>query len=148
MSTPSTTPHPHARRLLRTARSLALLAALATSASCTAEVPQAAPPASAPPATASATPGPTWPATVVYEATGTGLADIEYFDAAGQFRQLSGRKLPWRLSFVSDGSTQRTVVVTQRTDDAPTMGCRVTIGGVETGPPNISNGGWRATCTG
>ncbi|MGK5673152.1 MmpS family transport accessory protein [Micromonospora sp. URMC 106] len=148
MSTPSATPHPHARRLLRTARSLAVLAALVTSASCTAEAPAAAPPTSAPPATASATPGPSWPATVVYEATGTGPADIEYYDAAGQFRQLSGKKLPWRLSFVSDGSTQRMVVVTQRTDGAPTMGCRVTIGGTETGPPKISNGGWRATCAG
>ncbi|MFR9774721.1 MmpS family transport accessory protein [Micromonospora sp. MS34] len=68
--------------------------------------------------------------TVVYEVTGTAPADLEYYDANGDFIQAERVELPWRLKLTTDG-TERVMVLTSHSEPADTspLGCRIMVNG-------------------
>ncbi len=44
--------------------------------------------------------------TVVYEVTGSGAADIAYFDAESDLMHVDGAKLPWRTTIRTNGQSR------------------------------------------
>ncbi|TDB73320.1 hypothetical protein E1165_17560 [Micromonospora sp. KC723] len=108
------------------------------------EDPTWTPPALSQPATPATTPsgGPgRYP--VSYEVTGTGRADIQYYDANGDFIRLEGVRLPWRERIRTDDPNR--VVVIAGGDDTGPIRCSAQVGGrtpvTEAGEP-----GARVTC--
>ncbi|WP_165945734.1 MmpS family transport accessory protein [Micromonospora sp. KC606] len=106
--------------------------------------PTWAPPAPSQPATPASTPsgGPgRYP--VSYEVAGTGRADIQYYDANGDFIRLEGVRLPWRGKIRTDDPNR--VVVTARGDESVAVRCSAQVGDrapvTQTGEP-----GSRVTC--
>ncbi|MFG2057746.1 MmpS family transport accessory protein [Micromonospora sp. NPDC048930] len=68
--------------------------------------------------------------TVVYEVTGSTLADLEYYDANGDFVQTERVRLPWRLRLTADG-TDRVMMLVRHADDTESspLGCRIVVDG-------------------
>ncbi|MCW3841713.1 MmpS family protein [Micromonospora yasonensis] len=68
--------------------------------------------------------------TVVYEVTGSGVADLEYYDANGDFVQTERVKLPWRLKLTTDG-TERVMVLASHSDFMETsrLSCQIQVDG-------------------
>lgn len=86
------------------------------------------------------------PVTVVYEVTGTGRADISYFDAESDLIHVDGVQLPWRTTVRTNG-TSRVMVEATWSDEADLpISCKVTVTGA--GKPVIDavDGVWRTTC--
>ncbi|MEV1158147.1 MmpS family transport accessory protein [Micromonospora chokoriensis] len=70
------------------------------------------------------------PVTVVYEVTGSGEADIAYFDAESDLIHVDAAKLPWRTTIRTNGQS-RVRLEAARIDmeyHGP-LGCNVTISG-------------------
>ncbi len=68
--------------------------------------------------------------TVVYEVTGTTPADLEYYDANGDFIQTEQVKLPWRLKFTVQ-ETDRLMLLTRHSTypDDSLISCRIIVDG-------------------
>lgn len=69
--------------------------------------------------------------TVVYEVTGTApAADLEYYDANGDFIQTERVELPWRLKLTTNG-TDRVMVLASHSDysDPTELSCRILVDG-------------------
>ncbi|MGW5668210.1 MmpS family transport accessory protein, partial [Micromonospora sp. NPDC003776] len=67
---------------------------------------------------------------VVYEVTGAGPVDIQFYDANGDFLEYEEVASPWRLAISAD-DRERVQVLVQPGEEAEsdTVGCRITIDG-------------------
>ncbi|MDG4835132.1 MmpS family transport accessory protein [Micromonospora sp. WMMD967] len=71
------------------------------------------------------------PVTVVYEVSGSGEADIAYFDAESDLIHVDAAKLPWRATIRTNGQTRVMVEATgPDINNATPIDCTVTITGV------------------
>ncbi|GAB4103367.1 MmpS family transport accessory protein [Micromonospora taraxaci] len=71
------------------------------------------------------------PVTVVYEVTGSGTADIAYYDAESDLMHVDGATLPWRTTIRTNGQTRVMVEATgPDINNATPIDCTVTITGV------------------
>ncbi|MEU4644881.1 MmpS family transport accessory protein [Micromonospora sp. NPDC023814] len=80
--------------------------------------------------------------TVVYEVTGRGPADVEYYDANGDFVQTEGVTLPWRMRLRAHDA-ERVMVLATGPDRNSTIGCRITVDGRAAAE---DAGRWQVTC--
>ncbi|MFC3501336.1 MmpS family transport accessory protein [Micromonospora krabiensis] len=82
---------------------------------------------------------------VVYEVTGRGLVDLEYYDANGDFVQEAEVPLPWRLN-LRVRTADRVMVLAHRYPEEGPVTCRITVDGrtVE----EVRGGQWGASCFG
>ncbi|WP_327033970.1 MmpS family transport accessory protein [Micromonospora ureilytica] len=70
------------------------------------------------------------PVTVVYEVTGSGTADIAYYDAESDLMHVDGATLPWRTTIRTNGQTRVMVQATgPDINNATPIDCTVTISG-------------------
>ncbi|MEU8255787.1 MmpS family transport accessory protein [Micromonospora inaquosa] len=87
------------------------------------------------------------PVTVVYEVTGTGTADIAYFDAESDLMHVDDAKLPWRATIRTNGKSRVMVEATwPDIDYHGPLDCTVTV--TDAGRPVVDKGRgyWRTTC--
>ncbi|PZF95430.1 hypothetical protein C1I99_18305 [Micromonospora deserti] len=82
--------------------------------------------------------------TVVYEVTGDGPADLEYYDANGDFIQVERVKLPWRQRLRMHDDN-RVMVLASNSDGEATIACRVTVDGARVAEDASD---WAVNCTG
>ncbi|MCM0676734.1 MmpS family protein, partial [Micromonospora phytophila] len=82
--------------------------------------------------------------TVVYEVTGRGPADLEYYDANGDFIQVERVKLPWRRSMRMHDA-ERVMVLAGNSDDEALISCRITVDGEAVAEDQSD---WGVNCTG
>lgn len=88
------------------------------------------------------------PVTVVYEVTGSGPADIAYYDAESDLIHVDDAKLPWRTTIRTNGQSR--VMVEATWPDIEYNGpldCTVTITGAGKPVVDKTRGYWRTTCT-
>ncbi|WFE51802.1 MULTISPECIES: MmpS family transport accessory protein [unclassified Micromonospora] len=88
------------------------------------------------------------PVTVVYEVTGSGEADIAYYDAESDLMHVDGATLPWRTTIRTNGKTRVMVEATgPDINNATPIDCTVTITGV--GKPVVikEQGYYAISCT-
>ncbi|MEU4556301.1 MmpS family transport accessory protein [Micromonospora violae] len=110
------------------------------------ERPSPAPPTPSKQPISRPTSGPA-PVTVVYEVTGSGTADIAYYDAESDLMHVDGATLPWRTTIRTNGQSRVMVDATgPDINNAPPIGCTVTISG--TGKPVVIKvqGYYRISC--
>jgi hypothetical protein len=81
--------------------------------------------------------------TVVYEVTGRGPADVEFYDANGDFVQAEGVTLPWRMRLRTHDA-ERVMVVVTGPDRNGMIGCRVTVDGRTVAR---DGGRWQVNCS-
>ncbi|KAB1947980.1 hypothetical protein F8271_03195 [Micromonospora sp. ALFpr18c] len=89
------------------------------------------------------------PVTVVYEVTGSGTADIAYYDAESDLIHVDAAKLPWRTTIRTDGQSRVMVEATwPDIDYHGPIDCTVTVTGTDAGKPIVdkTRGYWRTTC--
>ncbi|MFE9954489.1 MmpS family transport accessory protein [Micromonospora sp. NPDC005299] len=80
---------------------------------------------------------------VVYEATGTGTVDVQFYDANADFFQFDGMRSPWRLAFTAN-DRERVQVIASPTGSGEAS-CRITINGKVV---SQDSGEYGATCFG
>ncbi|MFF5179610.1 MmpS family transport accessory protein [Micromonospora sp. NPDC000316] len=86
------------------------------------------------------------PVTVVYEVSGTGAADIAYFDAESDLIHVDGAKLPWRTTIRTNG-TSRVMVEARWSDSGERpLDCTVTVTGAGKPVVNKTRGYWATSC--
>ncbi|MET8361436.1 MmpS family transport accessory protein [Micromonospora sp. NPDC005171] len=88
------------------------------------------------------------PVTVVYEVTGSGTADIAYYDAESDLMHVDNAKLPWRTTIRTNGRSRVMVEATwPDIDYHGPIDCAVTVTGA--GKPVVDKvrGYWRTTCS-
>ncbi|MDG4783819.1 MmpS family transport accessory protein [Micromonospora sp. WMMD961] len=88
------------------------------------------------------------PVTVVYEVTGSGTADIAYYDAESDLMHVDGATLPWRTTIRTNGQSRVMVEATgPDINNATPIDCTVTVSGV--GKPVVikEQGYYRISCT-
>ncbi len=81
--------------------------------------------------------------TVVYEATGAGTVDVQFYDANAAFLQVDGVRSPWRLAFTAN-DRERVQIIASPTDSGEAS-CRITIDGKVV---SQDSGEYGATCFG
>ncbi|MFE9688473.1 MmpS family transport accessory protein [Micromonospora sp. NPDC005806] len=81
---------------------------------------------------------------VVYEVTGTGPVDVEFYDANADFLQVYGVPSPWRLA-LSANDRERVQIIASPGDGTDAVTCRITIGGKVV---SQDSGEYGATCFG
>ncbi|MGS2613373.1 MmpS family transport accessory protein [Micromonospora sp. LZ34] len=81
--------------------------------------------------------------TVVYEVTGRGPADLEYYDANGAFIQVEQVTLPWRRSLRMHDA-ERVMVLANHGRQDP-ISCRITVDGRTVATDDRA---WGVNCTG
>ncbi|WBB66435.1 MmpS family transport accessory protein [Micromonospora sp. WMMD812] len=82
---------------------------------------------------------------VVYEVTGRGPVDLEYYDANGTFVQDAEVRLPWRLTFRAR-SADRVMVLAHNADTEGPVNCRILVDGEAV--DEVSAERWGASCFG
>ncbi|GGO10417.1 MmpS family transport accessory protein [Micromonospora parathelypteridis] len=115
------------------------------------ERPTAQPPTLAPTPTKQPITAPTSgpaPVTVVYEVTGSGQADIAYYDAESDLIHVDHTKLPWRTSIRTNGQSRVMVEATwPDIDYHGPLDCTLTVTGVGKPIVDKTRGYWRTTCS-
>ncbi|MEV4495268.1 MmpS family transport accessory protein [Micromonospora arborensis] len=115
------------------------------------ERPTAPPPTRAPTPTKQPITAPTSgpaPLTVVYEVTGSGTADIAYFDADSDLIHVDDAKLPWRTTIRTNGQSRVMVEATwPDIDYHGPLDCTLTVTGVGKPVVDKTRGYWRTTCS-
>ncbi|MEH0843136.1 MmpS family transport accessory protein [Micromonospora sp. CPCC 205711] len=81
---------------------------------------------------------------VTYEVTGPGEANLQWYDANGEFIRQEGVRLPWRQRIRTD-DLGRVMVIAANLTDGGTIRCSTTVTGRT---PVTDAGEWQATCTG
>ncbi|MEH0984481.1 MmpS family transport accessory protein [Micromonospora sp. CPCC 205556] len=84
---------------------------------------------------------------VRYEVTGATRADIQYYDANGDFIHLEAVPLPWRRSIRTD-DPNRVIVIATAEDDGRRVRCSTTVAGRPPVVETAEGSGWRVTCAG
>ncbi|MEU4676613.1 MmpS family transport accessory protein [Micromonospora sp. NPDC023737] len=64
---------------------------------------------------------------VIYQVTGEGWAELQYYDANGDLVQIENASLPWRLSMTTRNGSRLMVIATQ--DVQPSITCQITVNG-------------------
>ncbi|MEU1684448.1 MmpS family transport accessory protein [Micromonospora sp. NPDC005707] len=85
--------------------------------------------------------------TVVYEVTGTGAANVDFYDANGDFLHVDGMQPPWRLAFTADDRKRVQIVALPDDQRRDGLTCRITIDGKVVSRDSSATGGI-ATCFG
>ncbi|MGC4755166.1 MmpS family transport accessory protein [Micromonospora trifolii] len=87
------------------------------------------------------------PVTVVYEVTGSGTADIAYYDAESDLMHVDNAKLPWRTTIRTNGKS-RVLVEARWVDDEGQrpIDCTVTVTGAGKPVVNKTRGYWSTSC--
>ncbi|WP_158609785.1 MmpS family transport accessory protein [Micromonospora sp. CV4] len=88
------------------------------------------------------------PVTVAYEVTGSGRADISYYDAESDLIHVDAAELPWRTTIRTNGRSR--VMVEATWPDIEYHGpldCTVTVTGAGRLVVDKTRGYWRTTCT-
>ncbi|MET7670234.1 MmpS family transport accessory protein [Micromonospora luteifusca] len=113
--------------------------------------PTARPPTPAPTPTKQPITAPTSgpaPVTVVYEVTGSGTADIAYYDAESDLIHVDDAKLPWRTTVRTNGQSRVMVEATwPDIDYHGPLDCTLTVTGVGKPVVDKTRGYWRTTCS-
>ncbi|SBT47643.1 MmpS family transport accessory protein [Micromonospora auratinigra] len=81
--------------------------------------------------------------TVVYEVTGTGPVDVQFYDANADFLQLDEVSSPWRLTFTANDRERVQIIASP--GDSGEVTCRITINGKVV---SRDSGEYGATCFG
>jgi Mycobacterium membrane protein len=115
--------------------------------------PRVSPPGEPEPPPAEPDPDPAEPgqrgdtATVVYEVTGDGPADITYIDQSGA-KHVRGTGLPWRQDVKVARSSVVSVVAIRSGGSAGTLSCRATVDGAEVAQRSRASGSFAiVSCT-
>ncbi|MBM0260850.1 MmpS family transport accessory protein [Micromonospora sp. 4G55] len=85
---------------------------------------------------------------VTYEVTGQGTADVQYYDANGDFIRLDGVRLPWRKKIRTDDANRVIVIASKTDNDGRTIGCSTTVAGRAPVTDSVDGWGWQVTCAG
>ncbi|WBB74496.1 MmpS family transport accessory protein [Micromonospora sp. WMMD1128] len=85
--------------------------------------------------------------TVVYEITGTGAANVEFYDANGDFLTVNGMQPPWRLAFTANDRKQVQIVAIPDDQQRDGVSCRITVDGKVVSRDSSATGGM-ASCFG
>ncbi|MGV9807950.1 MmpS family transport accessory protein [Micromonospora chersina] len=105
------------------------------------------PTAAAPPVPATTPSGGRGRYTVVYEVTGTGAANVDFYDANGDFLHVDGMRPPWRLAFTTNDRKHLQIVALPDNQRRDGLTCRITIDGKVVSRDSSATGGI-ATCFG
>ncbi|MFU8851015.1 MmpS family transport accessory protein [Micromonospora sp. SL1-18] len=81
--------------------------------------------------------------TVVYEVTGTGAVDLQFYDANGDFFQIDGVRTPWRMAFTAN-DRERVQLIASAVGPGDAT-CRITINGKVV---SENSGKWGMACFG
>jgi hypothetical protein len=84
---------------------------------------------------------------VTYEVTGTGAANIQFYDADGEFLQFDRVQPPWRLTLTADNRERVQIVALAEDQQKDGVSCRITIDGKIVSRDSSATGGV-ATCFG
>ncbi|WMF04634.1 MmpS family transport accessory protein [Micromonospora robiginosa] len=84
---------------------------------------------------------------VVYEVTGTGAANVDFYDANGDFVHVDRMKPPWRLTFTANDRKQVQIVAVADNQQRDGVTCRITIDGKVVSQESTATD-WIATCFG
>ncbi|MER5701338.1 MmpS family transport accessory protein [Micromonospora sp. NPDC002296] len=87
------------------------------------------------------------PVTVVYEVTGSGRADVAYFDADSDLIHVDGAKLPWRTTIRTNGQSRVMVEATRPYDESEPLTCRLSVTGAGRPVTDTTTAVWRTTCS-
>ncbi|WP_231605786.1 MmpS family transport accessory protein, partial [Micromonospora sp. HK10] len=85
--------------------------------------------------------------TVRYEVTGTGPANVQFYDADGVFRTANRVAPPWRLAFTANDRKQVQIVALAADQRNDGVTCRITINGTVVSRDSSATGGM-ASCFG
>ncbi|MET7968004.1 MmpS family transport accessory protein [Micromonospora sp. NPDC005305] len=85
--------------------------------------------------------------TVRYEVTGTGAANVQFYDANGDFLNVDGVQPPWRLAFTANDRQRVQIVALAEDQRNDGVTCRITIDGKVVSQDSSATGGI-ATCFG
>jgi hypothetical protein len=84
---------------------------------------------------------------VVYEVTGTGTVNVQFYDANGDFLQADGVQPPWRLAFTANDRERVQIVALPGDQGSDAVTCRITIDGKVVSRDSSASGAV-ATCFG
>ncbi|MEU1589320.1 MmpS family transport accessory protein [Micromonospora sp. NPDC005710] len=88
------------------------------------------------------------PVTVVYEVTGSGTADIAFYDAESDLIHVDGQRLPWRTTIRTNGKGRVMVEASWADDEGQRpLDCTVTVTGAGKPVVDKTRGYWSTRCT-
>ena len=85
--------------------------------------------------------------TVVYEVTGSGAANVQFYDANGVFRYANRVQPPWRLAFTANDRKHLQIVALAADQSKDGVTCRITVDGTVVSRDSSATGGM-ASCFG
>ncbi|MFI7428590.1 MmpS family transport accessory protein [Micromonospora sp. NPDC049836] len=85
--------------------------------------------------------------TVLYEVTGTGAANVQFYDANGVFRHVNRVAPPWRLALTANDRKHLQIVALAADQRNDGVTCRITINGTVVSRDSSATGGM-ASCFG